>query len=210
MTAAASTKSNSATAPARRWRQKLAGPLRWLHIYTSMFGLVAILFFSMTGFSLNHPDWVFEGAHSEQNASGKLPLEWLRGPDVARLEIVEYLRRENHVRFALDEFRIEDTDCTLAFRGPAYAADVTIDRATGTYQLTQVSEGVLAFMNDLHCGRHTGPLWSWVIDITAITLAIVSLTGLALLLYIKRRRNTGLILSLVGMGMAVIIVWLSR
>ena len=31
--------------------------MRWLHIYSSMFGLVAILFFSVTGILLNHPSW---------------------------------------------------------------------------------------------------------------------------------------------------------
>jgi hypothetical protein len=34
--------------------------MRWLHIYLSMFGLAAVLFFSVTGLTLNHPDWFGE------------------------------------------------------------------------------------------------------------------------------------------------------
>ena len=30
--------------------------MRWLHIYLSMFGLAAVLFFSVTGITLNHPN----------------------------------------------------------------------------------------------------------------------------------------------------------
>ena len=33
----------------------------WLHIYVSMLGLAAVLFFSVTGLTLNHPDWFFAG-----------------------------------------------------------------------------------------------------------------------------------------------------
>lgn len=194
----------------RSWKQRLAGPLRWLHVYSSMFGLVAILFFSVTGFSLNNPELVFADARSERTDKGRLEAGWVRPgtEDVARLEIVEYLRKEHGVRYALEEFRIEETECSLAFRGPAYAADVTLNRESGEYELTQVSEGFLALVNDLHRGRHTGPVWPWVIDITAVTLATVSVTGLGLLLYIKRRRNTGLMLSMASLVGGLFIVWL--
>lgn len=124
-------------------------------------------------------------------------MAWLPAEDekVAKLEIVEHLRKEHKVRAALSEFTIDDQECSLAFRGPAYAADVYLDRATGEYEINQVSEGFVAILNDLHRGRHTGPVWSLVIDITAITLSIVSITGLGLLLYIKRRRRSGLIIT---------------
>ena len=45
----------------RRLALRLAGIMRWLHIYLSMFGLAALLFFAVTGVTLNHPDWVFGG-----------------------------------------------------------------------------------------------------------------------------------------------------
>ena len=44
---------------AKRFKRGFAFWSRWLHIYTSMFGLAAILFFSVTGLTLNHPDWFF-------------------------------------------------------------------------------------------------------------------------------------------------------
>ncbi len=40
----------------RRLAVRTAAVMRWLHIYVSLFGLAAVLFFSVTGLTLNHPD----------------------------------------------------------------------------------------------------------------------------------------------------------
>jgi len=41
---------------------------------------------------------------------------------------------------------------------------VFLDRATGAYDLTEPRMGFVALMNDLHKGRDSGRVWSWVID----------------------------------------------
>ena len=56
----------------------------------------------------------------------------------------------------------------------------------------------MAVLDDLHKGRDSGPLWSMVIDASAVVLAFLSLTGLWLLLYLKKRRRTGLWVALAG------------
>ena len=61
----------------RRWRQRLAVAARWLHIYTSVVGLVAILFFSATGLTLNHPDWMLGSVQRQQEYHGQLQADWL-------------------------------------------------------------------------------------------------------------------------------------
>ena len=62
-------------------------------------------------------------------------------------------------------------------------------------------------LNDLHKGRHTNSVWSWVIDISAIFLTVLSLTGIGLFLYLKRLRVAGLLTALVG---AIVLVVLLR
>jgi hypothetical protein len=119
--------------------------------------------------------------------------------DVAKLEIVEQMRAQERVRGALADFRVDELECTLTFKGPAYAADVLIDRETGSYQLTETTFGLVALLNDLHKGRDSGPTWSIVIDVAAILLVLISLTGLILILYLKLRRRSGLILAVVGL-----------
>src|SRR4051794_4386469 len=76
--------SDPADAPSeidRTSRRKLgirfAALVRWLHIYLSMFGLAAVLFFSVTGLTLNHPNWFFGEAERRVQAEGRLDPKWL-------------------------------------------------------------------------------------------------------------------------------------
>ncbi len=184
--------------------------MRWLHIYLSMFGLAAVLFFSVTGITLNHPDWFFEKAERSVQSEGRLDLKWLHDDvpktssrDVAKLEVVEHLRKAQGVRGALTEFRVDEQECQVSFKGPGYAADAFIDRETGRYQLTQSYHGFVAILNDLHKGRDTGRAWSVLIDLSAVLVTFISLTGLILLFYLKLRRVPGLMA--IGLGAVVVL-----
>jgi hypothetical protein len=200
----------------------------WLHIYVSMFGLAAVLFFSVTGITLNHPDWFFGNAERRVQAEGQLDAKWLRAettptatdgsdsadePDrskeVAKLEVVEHLRKAHAIRGALADFRVDETECTVSFKGPGYAADAFIDRESGHYNLTQTFHGFVAVINDLHKGRDTGPVWSVVIDVSAIVLTVISMTGLILIFFLKLRRGPGLVVSVVGAALvlAICLLW---
>jgi uncharacterized protein len=206
----------------RRLSLRLAALMRWVHIYLSMFSLAALLFFSVTGITLNHPDWFYGGAERSVQEQGHLDVQWLhlelpRGGageeadasrQVAKLEVVEHLRKAHGIRGALAEFRTDDRECMVTFKGPGYAADAFIDRATGRYELTETYHGLIAVINDLHKGRDTGKAWSLVIDLSAVLMTLISLTGLALLFYIKRRRLSGLVTALVGTVVVVAVVWL--
>lgn len=175
--------------------------MRWLHTYVSMLGLAALLFFSVTGFTLNHPEWFF-GARKTRQTKGVLNTNWLAAgkaeKDVDRLAIAEELRRTHGLRGVVDDFRVEETECQVAFKGPGSNADAVIDRRTGSYEITAVSEGFVALMNDLHKGRHTGTNWSLLIDVSAVLLSLVAVSGFWLLLYVKRRRIRGLWIGVAG------------
>ncbi len=198
----------------RRLAIRFAKLVRWLHIYVSMFGLAAVLFFSATGVTLNHPDWFFGETERSTRSEGDIDPKWLHvdvpeagstpdeGPDLARqvnkLEVVESLRKAHGIRGALADFKVDESECTVTFKGPGYAADAFIDRDTGHYTLTQSFHGVIAVLNDLHKGRDTGLVWSILIDASAIVLTIISLSGLILLFYLKLRRIPGLVVVLAG------------
>jgi len=200
----------------RRLNIRLAKLMRWLHIYLSMFSLAVVLFFSVTGITLNHPNWFFTEAERREQAEGDIDVKWLRvqggspaasagaaqdvdpSRQVAKLEVVEHLRNTHRIRGKLAEFRVDDRECLVTFKGPGCAADVFIDRESGHYSLTQTEYGFIAIINDLHKGRDTGPIWSAVIDLSAVLMTIVSLTGLVLLFCLKLRRVSGLVVVLIG------------
>ena len=188
-------------------RRNVAQVSRWLHIYLSMISFAIVLFFSVTGLTLNHADF-FAGALKTTTEKGRLNAAWVNATDtmrIAKLEVVEYLRKTNHLKGELSEFRIDDAECSLSFKGPGYGADVFIDRTTGTYEISLMRSGIVGILNDLHKGRDSGKSWSWVIDISAILMTLVSLTGLILILYIKRKRLSGLTWAVIGLLLSILV-----
>lgn len=197
--------------------------VRWVHLYLSMVGFAALFFFSVTGLTLNHPTWLGASEEHMETVEGEINSEWLgyqeladaidaeEAPDVEagvdRLEIAEWLREQHQLRGKVSDFRIDEYECSLSFVGPAYSADVVIDRETAHYDVTIVSHGFVALINDLHKGRDSGAAWSWVIDVTAVLLVISSLTGVWLLLYIKRKRASGLWTGVIGTLLLFAVYW---
>lgn len=189
---------NAQKGNAKRRFNKLS---RWLHIYLSMVSFAVVLFFSFTGLTLNHPSWLGGEQQVLTKARGTLKLDWVNPTDtnkIAKLETVEFLRKTHGVKGAFSEFRIDEAELGVVFKGPAYACDVFIDRQTGNYEISEIEMGVVALMNDLHKGRDAGGGWAWVIDIVAIFLIIISLTGLILLCFIKKKRAAGLMAMAIG------------
>jgi hypothetical protein len=185
-----------------------------------MFGLAVVVFFSATGLTLNHPTWFPGAAIRHVQDEGTMDRAWLAGagarglePErvdssslVARLEVVEYLRKTHGIRGALTDFRTDEQECVVIFKGPGYSADAFIDRESGRYHVSQSIHGLLAVVNDLHKGRDTGPVWSVLVDLSAILLLFISLTGLILLLYLRLRRAPGLTIALIGLALVCVVV----
>jgi len=163
------------------------------------------MLFAITGITLNHPDWFGADHEIIRDDSGDINTAWLIGV-VNRLEIVETLRAKHHLQGAVSEFVSDEFECMIVFKGPGYSADIFIDRNSGEYTLTEIKTGTVAILNDLHKGRDSGTAWSWVIDISAGLMIFVSVTGLALLFYLKKRRRNGLIVTLIGF-LVLVLVW---
>lgn len=173
---------------------------RWLHIYLSMFSFGALLFFAVSGITLNHPSWTDDHQKVEM-FKGEINPAWVNGEDtssVAKLQIAEYFRSNYNIKARLTDFRIEDYECSLSFNGPGYTADGFIKRSTGSYELAVTTAGYIAVMNDLHKGRDTGSRWAAIIDISAILMVVVSLTGFIMIFFITRRKSKGLWVAVLG------------
>lgn len=190
----------------KEFKRQTAAFSRWLHVYLSMLCFLIVLFFSVTGLSLNHADW-FDGKQVEQKYNGKLSVSWISMKDTSRIkkmEIVEFLRKNYSVKGFVSDFLVQDDQCSVSFKGPGYSADAFISRRDGTFHLNEVKLGIVAVLNDLHKGRDSGKQWGWLIDISAIFLTLVSLSGLVMLFFLKKKRVSGLILLVIGS----VICWL--
>lgn len=197
------------TKPNAVWKTRTATFSRWLHLYLSMVSFLVVFFFAVTGFTLNHADW-FDGKQVEKKSKGSMPRVWVNTRDtsqIKKLEIVELLRKNYSIKGYVSDFLIQDDQCSVSFKGPGYSADAFISRKDGTFQLTELQLGLVAVMNDLHKGRDSGKGWGWVIDISAIFLTLVSLSGLVMLCFLKKRRLSGLIVAIIS-GVLCYIIYL--
>lgn len=181
---------------------RVAKTARWLHIYLSMVSFAIILFFAVTGLTLNHPDW-FSGAVKNRLARGTLDKSLLAAP--SQRALAQALTSREHLHGTVDDFRADDSEITLSFKAPGYSADATIDRQRGTYSVIEVRDGFVAVINDLHKGRDAGKAWSLLIDVSAILLTCVSLTGLVILWFIYRRRLSGLMICAAGFALCLLV-----
>ncbi|MEF2277940.1 PepSY-associated TM helix domain-containing protein [Deinococcus sp. YIM 134068] len=183
--------------------------LRWLHTYTSMISLLVVLFFSLTGITLNHPDWAFGGAETRREVTGTLPAGWIRGEEVNWLLVAEELRAQQGVKGRAGDTRVDGEEASLSFRAPGYSADAFIETATGRYTLNVEAQGAVAVLNDLHRGRDSGGAWAWLIDVSGVFLTVVSLTGLGILLYLRKTRVKALAAMLAAGALVVVLARLA-
>jgi hypothetical protein len=178
----------------------LSRATRWLHIYLSMFSFVTVLFFSVTGLTLNHADY-FQNKSVITEYKGQIDAKWVNAMDtlkIKKLEIVEFFRNKYKVKGAVADFRIDESEISYSYKAPGYEADVFISKQDGSFTITQTSQGLMGFINDLHKGRDTGKAWLWIIDISAILLIIISASGLILLFFLKKKRIAGILLLMIG------------
>ncbi len=163
---------------------------RLLHIYLSMLGLLAILFFSITGLMLNHEEWFGFAEPRMQKTEGSLPAELLHEPD--KLGIVERLRKDFGATGALDSFEVRDDQFDLVFKSPGRRTEAAITRADGHADVSIETHGFAGRFVELHRGTDAGPAWRLVIDASAILLLLSSFTGLVLWLLVPKWRPLGL------------------
>ena len=170
---------------------------RLIHVYTSMIALLVVLFFAITGLTLNHPDWTFGDATDTETVTGTFPFDaQLAAADgtqgsVDFLSISEYVRINYDVRGDVDSFGATTTEGSIAFKNPGYSAELFFDVDTGEFELTIEQQGWVAVMNDLHKGRDTGNAWKWVIDGAAGFLVVISLTGLTMQFFLPKAARVG-------------------
>lgn len=173
---------------------------RRLHIYISMALLLVVLFFAITGITLNRPAlFVAEKPDVEQRTL--LIPEQLLFPDINKPALLNYLTEEGRLSGKPSQMEIyrdvEDGELlegeiALNYKGPGYNGTVFIDMLSQQAEIESSHYGVVAVLNDLHKGRNSGVIWAWFIDISALLMVLFVLTGVFLLVPKKKSFSTGI------------------
>jgi len=179
---------------------------RWIHVYSSMIALVVVLFFGLTGITLNHPTWTLGDGVDTSQVTGTLPVAtMLADGSVNFLGVSEHVREAYGVAGHIDSFEVANGDGSIAYKRAGYSADLLFDVDTGEFRLDVAQQGWVAVLNDLHKGRDTGGSWRWLIDVSAGFLVVISLTGLLMQFFLRKRRRSAYLSAAVG-GVAVVML----
>ena len=182
--------------------------MRLVHIYSSMLVLVLLLFFAVTGITLNHPEWQSAVGASSASQQLQLPdeLKTLAWSDdeleqaVQANKIAAWLRAQHQVEGAVFNFSYDPDEqlLELDFKRPAGYSTAVIELTAGQVELSTEYAGTLALLNDLHKGRYAGSSWKWLIDITGVACLLFGLTGFYLLWRQPSRRRSGINTAVFG------------
>ncbi|HEY4251331.1 MAG TPA: PepSY-associated TM helix domain-containing protein [Roseomonas sp.] len=182
---------------------------RW-HWISAALSLVGMLLFAATGITLNHAaDIPATPQRTERSATLPPPLRaMLVGPDTAQRPVPpairDWIRGEFSARIGDDPAEWSRDEIYLVLPRPGAEATLSIDRESGEVRVEVTTRGWIAYLNDLHKGRHTGPAWSWFIDVFAGACLVFCATGLILLhLHAGSRPSTW---PIVGLGLIVPII----
>jgi len=207
--------SEAETAVSARAGRARARRLFWMtqariwHWITGAATLVGMLLFAVTGITLNHAGQI-EAQPVIVERTAIMPAELLvqlgGGPaagEVAVLPapVVAWLETETGARVSRRTAEWSEREVYVGMPKPGGDSWLSIDRETGDVVFENTDRGAIAWLNDLHKGRNTGPVWFWFLDIFSAAAILFCLTGLALLwMHAPRRAPTWFI---VGAGLLV-------
>lgn len=178
------------------------------HWISSGICLIGMVLFAVTGLTLNHAGQI-ESKPVVVARDGALPSALLdrlkQGPTTSKeslpKEIRDWLSGTLGVNVAGRDTEWSAREIYVALPRAGGDAWLTIDRGDGAVNFESTDRGWIAYLNDLHKGRHTGPVWSWFIDIFAVACVVFSATGLLLLqLHAAKRPATW---PIVGLGLVI-------
>ncbi len=174
----------------------LLAACRAVHIYLTMLGLLVMLLFGITGYTINHEDWFGALTPHVVEREGQVPPALIAQHDTLR--IVEHLRQTFGIHGAMTDFSEVADEFEISFKEPGQLWDITIAKATGHVAAHNDQYNFVAVIDNLHRGRYAGAAWGWVIDFSAALIVLACATGFVLWLALPRRRQLGIAFLVLG------------
>lgn len=162
------------------------------HWISSALCLMAMLLFSITGFTLNHAAQIEAkpqvtrlkaslpaplraqlAAYAEEHADAEVPLP---------AELADWANDAFPVDVRGKRAEWSEDDAYVALPRPGGDAWLRI-AADGSAEYERTERGWISWLNDMHKGRNTGAVWSWFIDIFALACLVFCITGFLILKY---------------------------
>lgn len=182
---------------------------RYVHGWLSAFAFIILMFFAATGLFLNNPQW-FEGNHEEQITEVGLPpalVEQIQSVENPSDVIINHLREHHSIIGRYQSSEVMDNEVMIRLESPAGQTDIWVMLDDAQAEITRKPASVVTLMNDLHRGKNVAKSWSWLIDISAIIILLLSVAGYILFLTIKTRLITHLVLTAASLLVIIVLIW---
>ncbi|RJG47753.1 PepSY-associated TM helix domain-containing protein [Motilimonas pumila] len=175
---------------------------RRIHVYSSMCLLLAVAFFAITGITLNRASW-FTGEPDITLVEHTFPRQLFDEQwQLDQPQLMAYLQQQfavsgqaSSISVLLDKVSESDIEgeVSLDFKGPGSNTSVFIELPSLHGEVETIDYGTVAWLNDLHKGRNTGPAWHWFIDLCAVIMLLFLVTGIFLLLPKKKTLRSAML-----------------
>lgn len=190
--------------------------IRNIHNYTSVVFVVLVIFFTLTGVTLNHRDWFSaQGISHEQQLSAPQQLiaatDWQKNPLSGADSVVHWLTSNYGLEGGTTRLQWDQDEqlMTLDIKRPGGYSSVEFSPSTAEIIIFNQANGLVPTLNDLHMGRSSGPWWRLVIDLTAVVMMTFIISGILLVLQQKKRRYSLLFLSSLGAAITFLGYWIA-
>ena len=172
---------------------------RLIHVYVSMALLTLLLFFSVTGITLNHPEWF--SSHQANVIEKEQTISQIGALAITESEMSatqqQFITDEIEKAFAISLQNIKPElmsgELFYSIKRAGKSTSVAVDLETGDAFFEQTHYGWWAVLNDLHKGRNTSNFWGWIIDLSSVLFIIFAITGFILAMPQKRFHRTLLV-----------------
>jgi len=158
------------------------------HWVSSGICLGAMLLFTVTGITLNHASSITATPVVTQTMApvppelqAQIAVAKADGKQPVSPELAAWLAKEFRVSPPESPAEWSESEVYISLPRPGGDGWASIDRAKGIAKYERTDRGWIAYLNDLHKGRHTGPAWMYFIDVVAIAFLIFTFTGFILL-----------------------------
>lgn len=196
------------------WHQ-VTSFMRKLHIYSALPVLALMLFFSVTGLLLNHPEFEVGEVENEMQEFAlpewavELP-NWPENFSSHSLLVLQWLDKEHGIRgvdFSTewDEF---DELLVLDLSGPNGSTVVEVFVSEQLVAVDKRKLSTVAMLNNLHRAKHVTGFWRALSDLSAICMLLFCLSGFWLVVVNRLERIPANIAMFVGTGVFVLAVYL--
>ena len=189
-----------------RWKIEFYRQCRLWHGYLSAFAFLSLMFFSLTGLLLNHPDWLKQEEAQPQESRVTVSRDAIAAAmnlDDKPRALAALLSAQKAVSGVYASGEVEDGEAYLRFEGVSGNASAVLDIKTGAAEITTRKTDAVTIINDLHRGKNAGAAWKWLIDISAVIFLVLSLVGYILFFSLRHRLVQTMALTVISLGALV-------